>query len=413
MVQNCGTIPSRQAGGDLIRGRKDMPKAKTSKEKKKEDKSSEQAHAYTPGLKVKRAMFVSKERRLPVPGKVLVNEGEAIKHDSIVAETFVRGDPYVLKVAVTLSIDPQEIMDYMVKKSGEHVSKDEPVAKYIGFFGLIKRFVNSPVSGVVESVSDATGQVIVRGDPIPVNVNAYIPGKAVKVMPREGVVIETEAAFIQGIFGIGGETYGKLKVVVRSPDEVLDAEKILSEHKGHVLVGGSEITLEALRKAVQVGVSGIVAGGVRHLALREFMGRDIGVAITGEEELGVTMIITEGFGRMTMSDRTFDLLKFFDGYLVHINGATQIRAGVQRPEIIIPHSETFEDKAIEFSSGMVPGTPVRIIRQPYFGAIGKVVSLPIELQVAESESEVRVVEVEIEGGKRVVVPRANVEIIEE
>jgi len=390
--------------------------SKTSKEeetKEEEEKSSEQAHAYTPGLKVKRAMIVSKERRLPVPGKVLVNEGETIKHDAIVAETFVRGDPYILKIAITLSIDPQEIMDYMVKKEGDHVNEGEPVAKYIGFFGLIKKFVNSPVIGVVESISDATGQVIVRGDPVPVNVDAYVPGKIVKVMPREGVVVETEAAFVQGIFGIGGETYGKLKVVANSPEEVLDAEKILPEHKGYVIVGGSEITLEALRKAVQVGISGIVAGGVRHLALREFMGRDIGVAITGEEELGVTMIITEGFGRMTMSQRTFDLLKSFDGFTVHINGATQIRAGVQRPEIIIPHSEPFEEKAIEFSSGMVPGTPVRIIREPYFGAIGKVVSLPVELQVAESESEVRVVEVEIEGGKRVIVPRANVEIIEE
>ncbi|HDD69413.1 MAG TPA: hypothetical protein ENG61_03545, partial [Candidatus Korarchaeota archaeon] len=60
-----------------------------------------------------------------------------------------------------------------------------------------------------------------------------------------------------------------------------------------------------------------------------------------------------------------------------------------------------------------PGTLVRIIREPYFGQIGRVVSLPIELQVIETESKVRVAEVELEGGKRVVVPRANLEIIEE
>lgn len=394
-----------------------MSKAKTSKgkssKKAKKEKISEEAYAYTPGLKVKRAMIVSKERMLPVPGKVLVNEGEIVEHDKIVAETFVRGDPYILKVAVALNAEPEEIMNYMVKKEGEHVNKDEPVAKYIGFFGLIKRFVNSPVSGTVESVSDATGQVIVRGDPIPVNVDAYISGKVAKIMPREGIIVETEAAFIQGIFGIGGETYGPLKVVVSSPEEVLGPEKILPEHKGCVLVGGSEVTLEALRKAVQVGVAGIVAGGIRYLALRDFMGRDIGVAITGEEELGITMVITEGFGRMNISKRTFELLRSFDGHMAHINGATQIRAGVQRPEIIIPHTEPFEEKAIEFSSGMVPGTPVRIIRQPYFGAIGKVAGLPIELQKLDSESDVRVVEVEIEEGRRVIVPRANVEIIEE
>ena len=125
------------------------------------------------------------------------------------------------------------------------------------------------------------------------------------------------------------------------------------------------MTLEVLRKAVQVGVSGIVVGGVRHLALKEFIGREIGVAITGEEELGITMIVTEAFGRMKMSHYTFDLLNSFDGYLVRINGATWIRAGVQRPEIIIPHEEpTEEARREELEVGIMPGIPIRIIREP-------------------------------------------------
>jgi hypothetical protein len=62
---------------------------------------------------------------------------------------------------------------------------------------------------------------------------------------------------------------------------------------------------------------------------------------------------------------------------------------------------------------MVSGTPIRIIREPYFGAIGEVHSLPVELQQLESESMVRVVNIELDGGKVVTVPRANVEIIEE
>jgi len=66
----------------------------------------------------------------------------------------------------------------------------------------------------------------------------------------------------------------------------------------------------------------------------------------------------------------------------------------------------------ELSSGMKSGTKIRIIRKPYFGALGEVVSLPIELQKVESESSVRVIEIELESGERVIVPRANVEIIE-
>jgi hypothetical protein len=61
---------------------------------------------------------------------------------------------------------------------------------------------------------------------------------------------------------------------------------------------------------------------------------------------------------------------------------------------------------------MQPGMTVRVIAEPYFGAIGTIVSLPAELQEVESESSVRILEVELEDGRKAVVPRANVEIIE-
>jgi hypothetical protein len=116
---------------------------------------------------------------------------------------------------------------------------------------------------------------------------------------------------------------------------------------------------------------------------------------------------------MKMSQRTFDLLKSFEGYNAAVNGSTQIRAGVLRPEIIIPHGATGDSAVEELASGMVPGTPIRVIRQPYFGAIGKVANLPVELQQIQTRSRVRVLDVKIEDGKIVTVPRANVEIIEE
>ncbi|MCK4318864.1 hypothetical protein KAW53_08880, partial [Candidatus Bathyarchaeota archaeon] len=67
----------------------------------------------------------------------------------------------------------------------------------------------------------------------------------------------------------------------------------------------------------------------------------------------------------------------------------------------------------ELSGGMKPGTPVRIIADPYFGGIGTVANLPVQLQIVETGSKVRVVDVQLDGGEKVTVPRANVEIIEE
>jgi hypothetical protein len=54
-----------------------------------------------------------------------------------------------------------------------------------------------------------------------------------------------------------------------------------------------------------------------------------------------------------------------------------------------------------------------VIRAPYFGRIGTVGRLIADLQQVESGASVRVLEVEFEDGTRVVVPRANVELIEE
>jgi hypothetical protein len=384
----------------------------TDKKVNGEEKESEEAHAYTPGLKVKKSTIVQKMRRLPLFGEVYPKEGDKVNYSDVIARTEISGDPEIVKISMVMGLEPEDTPKYMLKKIGETVEKGELLAFYKALFGLIKKQIKAPVSGTLESFSEVTGQAIIRGAPIPVEVDAYIPGKVIAVMPREGAIIETHAAFIQGIFGIGGEVHGDIQVLTSNNTEILDADMIKPEHKSKILIGGNRVTLDALKKAVQIGVSAIVSGGIRHEDLTTFTGEEIGVAITGQEEVGITLIITEGFGNMNMSQRTFDLLKEFEGYSASVNGSTQIRAGVLRPEIIIPH-ELKEEDAESLSQGMVPGTPIRIIRQPYFGAIGKVHSLPVELQKLESESMVRVVNIELNGGEVVTVPRANVEIIEE
>lgn len=378
------------------------------------EEETEEAHAYTPGLKVKRVMAVEKLRRLPIMGEVFPKVGDEVEHDAIVARTQISGDPEIVKVAMLLGLEPEDIPRFMTKKEGDAVEEGELMASYNALFGLIKKRVEVPKTGIIESVSEITGQVIIRGAPIPVEVDAYIPGKIVQVLEREGVVIETNGALIQGIFGIGGETHGAIKMAVETSSEVLDETDISEDDTGKVLIGGSRVTLDAIKKAVRIGVAAIVSGGIRHDDLTTFTGEEIGVAITGQEEVGITIIITEGFGQMTMNQRTFDLLKEFEGFMASVNGTTQIRAGVMRPEIIIPHKKIEVGEAGEsIASGMVPGTPIRIIREPYFGAIGEVHSLPVELERLESESKVRVVKIQLPDGRVVTVPRANVEIIEE
>jgi len=378
-------------------------------------------HAYTPGLRLADKIQIRKDRNLPLPGDVIVKKGDMVKSDDIVARSNLPGKVHSVNVINRLAILPNDLHKNMLKKEGDSVVKDEPIAETRPFIKMFKSICLSPITGIIESVSDITGQVLLREPPKPVQISAYIDGKVVDTIEKEGVVIETNATFIQGIFGIGGETTGELQVIVNSPDDIVKPDDIKEEHRDKIIAGGSIIYFDAIKKALDTGVKGIVVGGIRDKDINELLGYDLGVAITGSEDINITIIITEGFGQIRMAQKTFDMLKHRAGSVASINGATQIRAGVVRPEIIVPYNKEetagnpAEDSSTEDneSAGISIGDQVRIIRNPNFGVLGKVKNLPSELQTIETEAMARVLEVEFPDGKTAIVPRANIEAIEE
>lgn len=366
------------------------------------------SQAYTPGLTITPYIVLKKTRKLPLKGEVLVNVGERVEPQTPVARAFLPGAVHIIKAGEILGVAGEDLKKYLLKREGEEVEEGEIIAEATSFFGLSKKVVRSPLKGVIENISPLTGNISLREEPKPIHLSAYVEGEVVEVLPQEGVVIEVKGALLQGIFGVGGERWGKLKVVVSSPGEPIS--NIGEDLKDCLIVGGS-IEGKGLKRAVEIGVKGVIVGGIYDEVLREFLGYDIGVAITGQEKIPLTLIIMEGFGNLPLARRTFELLKRFDGFFASINGATQIRAGVVRPEIIIPHKEEMPSHKIEFAHRLVVGTRVRVIREPYFGFLGEVVALPPEPKVLETGARARVAEVLLESGDRVIVPRANLEII--
>ena len=371
------------------------------------------AHSYTPGLKVLKKTIFKKERILPLKGDVLVKSGDQLTPDMIVASTNLPGNVQMLKVSNILNIDPKDVVEALQVKEGQEVKKGDLIAETSGIFGMFKSSVESPVDGTIESISQSTGRVVVREAPIPVEVDAYVSGIVDEVVENEGIVLKSNAAFIQGIFGIAGEKRGDLLLVSSGPSEELTTDQITADMKGKILIGGSFLSLEAYKKALSIQVAGIVVGGFNYYDLKAILGYNLGVAITGTEKLNTALILTEGYGSIPMSEATFSLLKENDGRAASINGATQIRAGVIRPEIVIPidTGNTDDDSKSKIPEGIQEGSTVRVIRSPNFVKIGKVISLPAELKKMESETMVRVAEINIDG-KNILIPRANLEMVE-
>lgn len=372
------------------------------------------ANASTPGLRVTEYAVLRRERRLPLRGVVRVAVGDEVEPTTVVARAELPGNVASVPLASRLSLEPAKVEAALTRPLGSVVARGETVAESKGLFGLLRTTAASPVDGVIESVSSATGQLIVREPAIPVEVAAYVRGRVVELLPDEGVVVEARGAFVQGIFGVGGETSGGLRTLVDDPAEPLEPRHLRGELRGRVVVGGSHVSHETLELAREAGVAAVVVGGFDDGDLVRLLGHDLGVAITGQEELGFTLVLTEGFGRVPMARRTFELLRRHEGDGASVSGATQIRAGVQRPELIVPRAAGAPGDDRGAATDLDVGALVRVIREPGFGRLARVVALPVELHALESEALVRVLIAElVEGGGRVTLPRANVERIED
>ena len=372
------------------------------------------AHAYTSGLRVSPRTVVRKTRRLPLQGQVLVQVGDRVRPDTVVAETYLPGPVHNVNVANALAIAPEDVPGCMLKHRSEPVEKGELIAESKGIFGLFKSSVRCPESGTIEMVSDVTGQVLIREPSTPVRINAYLDGRVAELLPGEGVVVETAGACIQGIFGVGGEVHAPIRQIVQSPDDEITGGMVDDRCTGQIVCGGSMITLDALRKLIEIGASGVVVGGMQYHDIGALLGYQIGVAVTGGEDLGLTVVVTEGFGQLPMAERTFELLRSLQGREASLSGATQIRAGVIRPEIIIKSdgAEESPERSASSGRGLESGSLVRVIRKPWFGEIATVVSLPEQPVKLPTGALARVLEARRTTGEIVTVPRANVEIVE-
>jgi hypothetical protein len=373
------------------------------------------AHTYTPGLRVTERCVIRKRRILPIRGEVLVRQGDRVGAEQVVARTEIPGKVHTVNVVNLLSIAPEEIRQFMRKKEGDGFEQGEVIAENRPLIRWFKTQVRAPVKGKIDTISEVTGQVLLREPPRPLEMQAFLEGTVVEVVPQEGCVVEAEGAFIQGIFGIGGEAHGEIVMAVDGPDRELTPDRIEPGHRGKIVVGGAHVPAATLARVREVGAAGIVVGAFHDKDLKDVLGYDLGVAITGTEQVGFTLILTEGFGTIAMAKRTFDLLASKAGKKAAISGATQIRAGVLRPEIIVPLASAGPPAARPSEKereGLKPGDLIRVIRAPHFGRLAKVKSLPSDLRRIDTESRVRVLEAEFGDGTIAVIPRANVELIE-
>ncbi|HRC53104.1 MAG: hypothetical protein KBI39_01315 [Firmicutes bacterium] len=335
----------------------------------------------------------------------------------------------IVAAASRLSVPARLLRMFTTVKEGEFVNEGQIIAAAPGVASV--DFVYAPMSGVVEKICTLTGTITIARVIKHIEVLAHIPGVVKSIVPDYGAVVETVGAYIQGVFGIGYEAYGQLLLLSDGPREPILSERMDKEDvKGKVLVGGSYASDEVVRKAKEKGAAGLIIGGVDQKSLVSVLGKEMSAGITGYEESDFTIIMLEGFGELPMNEQAWDILSSREGKIACINGTTQIRAGVIRPEIVIP-ADDFEKLLSDPSIDQIPvvsasqyvessshvmfaeiekGGRVRCIRPPYFGMWGFVEDISPMPEQVESEITTEVAVVRLDDGRLVKVPQANLEV---
>jgi hypothetical protein len=338
---------------------------------------------------------VRRERMLPVSGNVLAVIGEHVEPTQVVARADLPGEFRILPVARLLDVPSSSVKRYMRVNLGDEVQRGQIIAKRGRLFAFT---VKSPIDGMI--AASGGGRLLIEANSTPFDLRAYIHGTVSNVLQHYGVVIETPGAVIQGAWGVGGESLGVLKCIVDSPDELLEAEAIDPSCHGTILVGGIGLSDAALERAEELQVRGIVVGGLPP----ELVSR--------VEQVPFPTIVTEGIGKVPMSQPIFHLLRTHDGREASISGRVQPRWGIVRPEIVIPlPAETVPPTQVQPGTPLKVGARVRLVRSPHMGAVGTVVALPAHTRRLETGARVHGAEVDMGQDARVLAPLANLEVL--
>jgi hypothetical protein len=344
-------------------------------------------------------MVIRRERMLPLRGEVLVGTGSRVRPTDVVARTTIPAEIRLLNVARTLSLDSAELSPYIRVAVGDHVREGDVLAAGSGASRLLGRSYRSPMAGTVANISH--GRVLIQSARSTLELTAHYRGTVINLMSGLGCIIEVKGALIQGIWGSDKAGFGVLRVMVDDRSQLFDPEDLDGSCRGTVLVGAPDVSEDILRRAQEVEVQGIVVGG-------------LGSGLVGlAHSMPFPVIVTEGMGKLPISEPVFELLKAYDGQEASIRGSMETRGGSARPEIVVYASyaggEAEQEARPQFLLEL--GGQVRVVRGPHMGETGKVTGFAASATTLPSGTKAHGVEVLLAGGDEVFVPQSNVELL--
>ena len=440
-----------------------------------------------------------RRRALPAPGKMRVQQGDIVQHNTIIAELdYIPGSMQRVEAAKELGISAELLGDKILYALNDFVPRGAVLAENMEFQSV--KSILSPLDGVVVLWSKYNGSIYMRGmaqqavDSKPIVLLAtdfglsnadfvadFIPAMAmysplgekvsahgqllvmsgqrlftrmemvapytchvtvvskeegriemmplfknselqagmdgvVKEIPEPGVCILASYGYrYVGAVGYGDQGAGPLRYIA-CEDKLLEAKSLDNNAQGCIIVAPQGASLEALQVAADVQVAGMVLGSLDMDVLKAFSGQNP-LRSTGQlMTLPYPILLIRGFEGAISADDCRELASL-NGRHAFVDANTQLRAGVTRPELLVPipedialHHERMlaDDEPQNGQANVQESDIVLLIREPYFGSYAKLVSVNAQLQKTKAGTYAVMAKVcLVDSGKTLSVPLAN------
>lgn len=224
---------------------------------------------------------------------------------------------------------------FLLVHEGDAVRENQTLAR----ISISTRNVKSPIKGIVKKIDTRKGKILIENTVTPFVLRAYVSGMVKDVSANRHITVSSRSALINGATGFGGERNGKVYFINNIKSFINDQRYAMYDSKlleNKILVFVEGINLETLESAVKLKVAGIIAPSISSRDWSRFYKKEMNVFFTGDEQFGFSLVLIKGFGCMKLEDDVIELLRTYHDKEISINGRTQIRAGIIRPQIILP-----------------------------------------------------------------------------
>jgi hypothetical protein len=234
-------------------------------------------------------------------------------------------EPYVISLHDKLGVKPRFITTYMHKRKGDYITNGEILAAKN--WSKYDHLIHSPVTGTITDVDNVKGNVTIQYQRKNLKLYSGLTAKVISIAKNRFVELEYEGKTLSGSIGFGKMADGPVVWF----DSFVEAEL----KPGFIAIFPFALSLAQLKIIERNKLAGIIVPSLSEKDIVSLLSYELGVGITGDEALPFSIILSQGFGQLSFDKEIASALKDCTGKHGVMLPATQIRAGVVRPSLII------------------------------------------------------------------------------